>query len=1062
MATLPDGDVVAVWVEARANVKARVFDSDGNAVTGELALQSSFADGGVSVVATPDGGFMVSYLKFIGRPQGFSDEYGIFAQRFDADGNLTSPEARIDDGGPAQRAEIDVAMLANGDAVVLSHEFDYDDGPGSVRRATVSDENGNVLRTDLISDAPVGRNIGVATLNSGEVVIVQEEFDAGGAISVFAYFYDAVTGAISAPIEVEAPGGAGGDSVKKPEVVATADGGFAVSMVIERFGLTDPDTGVDFPGASIALRTFDGSGNPLSDLTPVTAGTQHHIALTPDGDLMFGYLAPANQVKIAVVQLPGGVAVPAFSEDDAPIALDLLADASDVDGDVLAVDNLTATTDAGRVVALTDLGGGNFKLDPDQFNDLASGARETVTIEYDVVDGNGGLATATATLTVEGRNDAPTANGDSMTVSGSGLEIENLLDDDSDPDGDELTVGDVNGVANLTSFAVTTDGGRLGQAIFDASTGDFAFDTAGGFEGLAFGETDSATLNYTIEDENGARATSTVEISIVGENDAPTANADALTLTESGNDALDLLANDVDIDGDALTLVNVDGRNSGEIFSVTSADGRTGLAEFNSANGVLAFATAGGFESLAAGQTDTVTLDYTIEDEFGLQSTSTVTLEIAGENDAPLAASDDRTIGESDTSIVDLLANDADPEGDALTLVNVGGQSGNTIFSVTSAGGLTGLAIFNAGVGPLLFDTAGGFESLAAGQTDTVTLDYTIADAFGLQSTSTVTFEIVGENDAPEAPASQFAIFESGFDNVNLLDQVDDIDGAGDALFLDNVAGQAAGPTFTVTSAGGRELLVNFAEAGSFAFDPAGAFDDLAEGQTDVVRMDYTVRDASGETSTASIEIEIIGENSAPKAADVNATLIEDVDLAVASGPLTVPNSGFWFVYDADTGETSSIARNSTFLNFGDVNPQNGAVLAINPNNADWFVGAASYANGVQTNLDPANITIAGYGGGTTTFTPANGDPTLAGFTDVATGAELTISITDAPTSRGTADYIFEVLDIDFADAPPGVLDIGAVTVRADERIIIEADASDIDIGDAFTLEVVGGPASGR
>ncbi len=55
---------------------------------------------------------------------------------------------------------------------------------------------------------------------------------------------------------------------------------------------------------------------------------------------------------------------------------------------------------------------GSFEYDPnDQFDSLASGETGTDSFEYTVSDGEGGIATATAVVTIFGLNDPPTIGG---------------------------------------------------------------------------------------------------------------------------------------------------------------------------------------------------------------------------------------------------------------------------------------------------------------------------------------------------------------------------------------------------------------------------------------------------------------------------------------------------------------------------------------------------------------------------------------------------------------------------------------------------------------------------
>ena len=93
---------------------------------------------------------------------------------------------------------------------------------------------------------------------------------------------------------------------------------------------------------------------------------------------------------------------------------------------------------------------------------------------------------------------------------------------------------------------------------------------------------------------------------------------------------LDVLVNDTDVDpGDKATL---------HVVSATSAHGAS-LTFSGLAGAGIVYSPGHVFEYLAAGQTDTDTVTYTIEDSHGAQSTSTAQVTIVGLNDAPVITS---------------------------------------------------------------------------------------------------------------------------------------------------------------------------------------------------------------------------------------------------------------------------------------------------------------------------------------------------------------------------------------------------------------------------------------
>ena len=94
----------------------------------------------------------------------------------------------------------------------------------------------------------------------------------------------------------------------------------------------------------------------------------------------------------------------------------------------------------------------------------------TDTITYTVSDGNGGTDTGTLTITVAAVNDAPvTVNDTASTNDNATLSGIMLLDDDSDVDGDTLTL---TGIPNPTNGSVTLVGNTVTYAP-TANTGTY-------------------------------------------------------------------------------------------------------------------------------------------------------------------------------------------------------------------------------------------------------------------------------------------------------------------------------------------------------------------------------------------------------------------------------------------------------------------------------------------------------------------------------------------------------------------------------------------------------------
>ena len=124
-----------------------------------------------------------------------------------------------------------------------------------------------------------------------------------------------------------------------------------------------------------------------------------------------------------------------------------------------------------------------------------------ITITAD--DGEGGTVTDSFDLTVT--NPAPDAVDDALSGSEDAVVTGYVITaNDSDPDGDTLSVTEVGGIAANLSQAVAGSNGGLFTINPD---GSYVFAPNDEFEGLDEGETATTTVTYTISDGEGGTDT---------------------------------------------------------------------------------------------------------------------------------------------------------------------------------------------------------------------------------------------------------------------------------------------------------------------------------------------------------------------------------------------------------------------------------------------------------------------------------------------------------------------------------------------------------------------------
>lgn len=232
-------------------------------------------------------------------------------------------------------------------------------------------------------------------------------------------------------------------------------------------------------------------------------------------------------------------------------------------------------------------------------------------------------------------------------------------------------------------------------------------------------------------------------------NRAPEANNDLASTIENTAVTVDVLANDVDPDGDAMTVADASQPANG---SVT-----------NNGNNVT-YTPANGFVG-------TDSFSYTAADGKGGTATAQVTVTVNQRpNTAPVAGNDAATTEEDKSVSINVLANDSDADGDALS-----------VFATTQPG--NGTATFNSS--SVTYTPNSGFVGA-----DSFT--YTVTDGRGGADDATVNVTVeAAPNRAPVANDDQTATQKNTAVTVNVL--ANDTDADGDSLTIASATQPANG-----------------------------------------------------------------------------------------------------------------------------------------------------------------------------------------------------------------------------------------------------------------------------
>ena len=232
----------------------------------------------------------------------------------------------------------------------------------------------------------------------------------------------------------------------------------------------------------------------------------------------------------------------ATTNEDTQLSINVLANDSDGDGDNLTITSVSSGNNGATAIINNEI----VYTPQANFNGVDS-------FSYEINDGNGGVDTATVTVNVAPLNDLPVAQNDTATTNSDTLSI-NVLANDSDVDGDNLTVASITPGSNGNTTIIDNQIVYIPESNF---TGEDSF-------------------TYSVNDGNGGTNTAQVSVQVIDSGSNNNSNNNPSTRVSAG----------------LLALYNFDEGSGNTVFDVSGVGTALNLeinnpARVNWGNGVL-------------------------------------------------------------------------------------------------------------------------------------------------------------------------------------------------------------------------------------------------------------------------------------------------------------------------------------------------------------------------------------------------------------------------------------------------------------------------------------------
>ena len=668
--------------------------------------------------------------------------------------------------------------------------------------------------------------------------------------------------------------------------VSDADGGSTpISFLLAVSAVNDPPNAVNDVTATsedtpvtidVTINDTDDGGinSATVDLNLVTGGIQTNFSnaagvwniLTTPGEVTYtpapNYNGPASisyrvndtfglvsNIATLLVNVTSVNDLPVAANDitstteDIPVSFTVITNDSDADGSInnatVDLNPATSTIDAAFSNAFgnwsVNTAGSVIYTPTSNYNGAAS-------VAYTVNDVEGGTSnSATLSITVNAANDLPTITG-ILPLS--------IVEDAPGGTGPlAFTVGDVEtAVGSLTLTGVSDNLSLVPNAnvVFGGSLGARTVTVTP----LA-NQTGIANITITVNDANSGSASTSFELTVTADNDAPIAMNDIAGTSEDTPVVFNVTGNDTDDGNINAATVDLDPAvgiqsNFSNAFGAWSVNG----------SGNVTYTPLSNFSG-------TATVSYQVNDNTGIVSNAaTISVAVTAVNDLPVAVNDNTATTEDIPVLIIVTTNDSDVEGpvDVATVdLNPATPTIEPTFSNAS-----GSWSVNTTTGQVTYTPTLNFSGTAS-------VTYRVNDNTGSTSnTATLSVIVTASNDAPTI--------------TTILPQSIAEDVVGGTGALSFTVGDIDTPVASLTLAGvsDNNTLVpnaNIVFGGSLAARNVTV--TPVANQSGIANITITVNDGNGGSTPTTFVLTVTAVNDPPVAVNDNTTTAEDNPVSI-------------------------------------------------------------------------------------------------------------------------------------------------------------------------------------